>query len=163
MNTAVFWAVVPCGLAEAYRYIRGTCCLYNQDNEVITRHLDDRGRNYVSKLPPDRTSQQPRRQPHSYSPPSDLISYNQEMFLRVGAGFTLFYFISFLVCKRIVTTDILSCGKQARWIQVSRFPLETDTMFVWAGPGWKPTSARVKTCTKFASISGRGIQTEQVV
>jgi hypothetical protein len=48
MKTDVFWVVVPWSLVEVYRHFRGAWCLWN-----------------VSKLLPDYTTYQPRRQPSS--------------------------------------------------------------------------------------------------
>jgi hypothetical protein len=49
---AVFWDDAPCSLVVVYQHFRGTCCLWN-----------------ISKLLPDYTVLQPRRQPSSYLPP----------------------------------------------------------------------------------------------
>jgi hypothetical protein len=46
---AVFWVVAPCSLIEIYLRFRGVCCLHHQ----------------ASKLLPDYTALQPRRQPSS--------------------------------------------------------------------------------------------------
>jgi hypothetical protein len=51
MMMAVFWVVALCSLVEIYQRFRGPCFLHHQDDEY--------------------TALQPRRQPSSYSPPSE--------------------------------------------------------------------------------------------
>jgi hypothetical protein len=62
---AVFWVVVPCSLVEVYRRFRGACFHHQQG-----KRPDDGGSKHLrneSKLLPDYTVQQPRRQPYSHS------------------------------------------------------------------------------------------------
>jgi hypothetical protein len=74
IKMAVFWVAAPCSLVEVYQRFKGACCLHH--------HRPDDGGSKdlwnVSKLLPDYTALQPKRQPSSYSPPWEpLILLNR--------------------------------------------------------------------------------------
>jgi hypothetical protein len=54
MKMAVFWVIAPCSLVQVYRRFRGACCLHHQGYRFY------------------QTTLQSRRQPSSYSSPSEL-------------------------------------------------------------------------------------------
>jgi hypothetical protein len=55
---AVFWDAAPRSLVEIYQHFRGPCCLHHQDDDGDRKDL-------WSKLLPDYTALEPRRQPFS--------------------------------------------------------------------------------------------------
>jgi hypothetical protein len=57
----VFWVVAPCSLVEVYRRFTGAS---DRPDDGGSKHLWN-----VDKLLPDYTTQQPRTQSSSYSPP----------------------------------------------------------------------------------------------
>jgi hypothetical protein len=72
LNMTVFSVVALCSLVKVYRRFRDTCCSHHQGDG--SHHPDDGGSKYlwnVSKRLPDYTVLQTRRQPSSYSQPSE--------------------------------------------------------------------------------------------
>jgi hypothetical protein len=57
IKTAVFWVAAPCSVVKVYRRFRGACWLHHQGDDKGSNHLWK-----VSKLLPNYTAQQPRRQ-----------------------------------------------------------------------------------------------------
>jgi hypothetical protein len=70
---AVFWVVASCSLVEVFRRFRGACCLHRQGDEwhwFIVLMMEAANTSETSEnVYQDYTTQQPRRQPPSSSPP----------------------------------------------------------------------------------------------